>query len=293
MATAAGAWPFRYTFRAACLALLVVSTGAALADVAVPPLEARVTDLTGTLSADQKAGLEAKLAAFETAKGSQIALLIVPTTAPETIEQYAIRVASKWQLGRKGVDDGVLFLVALTDRKVRIEVGYGLEGALPDATANRIIDETVIPNFRRGDVYGGVALGIDRIIRVIEGEPLPAPEARSPAANIPGLFELLPLLLVVTLVGGAVMRRIFGRTGGALATGGLVGAMVWLLVGVLGMALIAAVLAFIFSLGGGGGGGPGGWYSPRHRGGWGGYGGGGGFGGGGGGFGGGGASGSW
>jgi uncharacterized protein len=275
--------------------------------VAIPPLVSPVTDLTGTLTSEQSATIDARLRAFEAERGSQVAVLLVPTTEPEAIEQYAMRVADAWQLGRKGVDDGALLLVALQDRVVRIEVGYGLEGALPDAVANRIIDEEILPQFRRGDVHAGISAGVDRMLRVIEGEPLPAPAARSPAQDVPGLFQSLPFLFVLALVGGSIFRRLFGRTGGALTTGGLVGALTWLLVGVLGIAIAAGIVAFVFALLGGlGGGGPGGgWYSRRHGGGWGypgGFGGsvgrgGGGFGGGwsggGGGFGGGGASGSW
>jgi uncharacterized protein len=251
--------------------------------------------------------LEAKLRAFEQAKGSQVAVLIVPTTRPEEIEQYSIRVVEQWKLGRGKVDDGVLLLVALDDRRMRIEVGYGLEGALPDATANRIIQQDITPAFKRGDYYGGITVGVDRIMRVIEGEPLPASEIRPPAAEVPGLLSMLPLLFVFALVGGSILRRMFGRVGGALATGGLVGFLTWMLIAILGISIAAGVVAFVFSLLGGlgGGGGRGGWYSPRHGRGWGhsggfgggSWGGGGGFGGGwsggGGGFGGGGASGGW
>ena len=274
----------------------------------VPRLTTPVTDLTGTLAPDQVSALDAKLRAFAETRGSQVAVLIVRSTRPEEIDQYSIRVVEQWQLGREKVDDGVLLLVALDDRRVRIEVGYGLEGALPDAIANRIIQQDVAPAFRRGDYYGGIATAVDRIMRTIEGEALPAPEIRPPAANVPGLFNALPLLLVLALVGGSILRRLFGRVGGALATGGVVGFLTWLLVAVLGLSIAAGVIAFVFSLLGGLGGGPrsGGWYSGGHRGGWGspgGFGGGswggrgggfgGGFGGGGGGFGGGGASGGW
>jgi uncharacterized protein len=279
--------------------------------VPVPPLNAPVTDVAGTLTPDQSAALDARLRAFEQGKGSQVAVLIVPSTHPEEIEQYAMRVADAWKLGREGVDDGALLLVAIQDRRVRIEVGYGLEGVLPDATANRIIEGDIVPAFRSGDYYGGIAAGVDRMLRVIEGEPLPEPKRRPPAEGVPGLFPLLPFLFVFALMGGSMFRRLFGRVGGALTTGGLVGFLTWLLVHVLGLALVAAVVAFIFALlggfgGGGGGPGRGGWYSRRHGSGWGvpgGFGGGGfggrggGFGGGwsggGGGFGGGGASGSW
>jgi len=294
---------------AAAVLLLAVPALHAQELIAVPPLTAPVTDVAGILTPDQSAALDAKLRAFEQGKGSQVAVLIVPTTHPEEIEQYAIRVADAWKLGRAGVDDGALLLVAVEDRRVRIEVGYGLEGVLPDATANRIIEEDIVPRFRAGDYYAGISAGADRMLRVIDGEPLPAPKRRSPAMSVPGLFELLPFLFVFVLVGGSILRRLFGRVGGAFATGGLVGTLTWILVGILGLALGAGVVAFIFALigglGGGGGSGRGGWYSRRHGGGWGhpggfggGFGGGGGgFGGGwsggGGGFGGGGASGSW
>jgi uncharacterized protein len=283
----------------------LVSTPAEAQDlVPVPRLTAPVTDLTGTLTPDQVAALDAKLRAFERSKGSQVAVLLVPSTAPEAIEQYAIRVADSWKLGRKGVDDGILLIVAVNDRKLRIEVGYGLEGAIPDAIANRIIDEHITPLFRRGDYYGGITVGTDRLMRAIEGEPLPEPELSPPSQGIPGLFSILPFLLIFVLVGGGIFRRMFGRVGGALATGGLVGFLVWFLIGVLGSAIVAGLIAFFFALGGGGGGGGNdGWASRRHHTGWGfpgGYGGGGlgggfggGFGGGGGGFGGGGASGGW
>jgi uncharacterized protein len=292
---------------AAALALSAFGAGAEPL-VPVPVLKARVTDLAGRLTPEQAAALEAKLGAFEQAKGSQVTVLIVPTTKPEEIEQYAIRVAEAWKLGRKGVDDGAILLVASDDRKLRIEVGYGLEGVLPDATANRIIDEDIVPRFRDGDYYGGITAGTDRMLRVIEGEPLPEPERRGTARGAGGLGQLLPLLLIFALVGGSILRRLFGRVGGALATGGLVGFVTWLIISIVAISVFAGLVAFVFAIVGGMGGGPGsrGWYSGRHGrgsgfpggfggGGFGGGGGGfgGGFGGGGGGFGGGGASGSW
>jgi uncharacterized protein len=272
----------------------------------IPALTSPVTDTTHTLTPDQTAALDAKLRAFAQARGSQVAVLIVPTTQPEDIAQYSIRVVEQWKLGREKEDDGVLLLVALNDRKVRIEVGYGLEGALPDATANRIIDEDLRPQFRRGDIYGGIETAVDRIMRVIEGEALPAPELSPPSQGIPGLFNLLPVLLVIAFVGGSILRAVFGRVLGSIATGGAVGFLTWMLIGILGLSLAAGIVAFLFSVLGGMGGGSGGsgWSSRRHGGGWG-YpggfggggggfgGGGGGFGGGGGGFGGGGASGGW
>ncbi|HSD60573.1 MAG TPA: YgcG family protein, partial [Burkholderiales bacterium] len=161
------------------LAVLALLALPLRAEVPVPPLQARVTDLTRTLSGGQQAALERRLAAFEQKKGSQVAVLIVPSTRPETIEQYAIRVAEQWKLGRKGVDDGALLLVAKDDREVRIEVGYGLEGVLPDATAKRIISEVIVPRFRQGDFAGGIDAGVGRMISVIEGEPLPPPQQRA------------------------------------------------------------------------------------------------------------------
>jgi uncharacterized protein len=289
------------------LAAASPSSAIAQALVPVPQLTAPVTDLTHTLTPDQASALDAKLRAFESTKGSQVAVLIVPTTQPEEIEQYSIRVVEQWKIGRKKIDDGVLLLVALNDHRVRIEVGYGLEGALPDAIANRIIQQDIVPPFKRGDVYGGISTGVDRIMRTIEGEPLPAPELSPPAANVPGLFHFLPLLFIFAFVGGSILRRLFGRVGGALATGGIIGFLTWMLIAVLGISIVAGIVAFVFTLLGGMGGGPrgGGWYSRRHGGlglpggfggGWGGgggFGGGGGWSGGGGGFGGGGASGGW
>src|SRR5882672_11038695 len=158
--------------------VLAAALSPALADVAVPPLVGRVVDQTGTLSAADANALQQSIRAFEARKGSQIAVLIVPTTAPESIEQYSIGVAQVWKIGRRQFDDGVLLVVAKNDRHLRIEVGYGLEGALTDVTSKRIIDEIITPKFRNGDFAGGITAGVDRIMRVIEGEKLPAPVQR-------------------------------------------------------------------------------------------------------------------
>ncbi len=280
----------------ALLVLLVAFS--AWAQVAVPPLKGRVTDLTGTLTREQTAALEQMLQSFEARKGSQIAVLMVPTTEPEAIEQYALRVAEAWQIGRGKVDDGAILVVAKNDRALRIEVGYGLEGALNDATANRIVEDVIVPRFREGDFYGGINAGVDRMIRVIDGEPLPAPAAPRPQVG-GGIGQSLPILLILAVVVGGLLRRMLGRVFGSMAAGGVVGGLAWLLVGALGVALFAGVLAFIFSLVGGGGrrgyygGFPGGFgRTGGFGGGLGGL-GGGGFRGGGGGFGGGGASGRW
>jgi len=159
--------------------VLLCAAFAASQDLApIPALKARVTDLTGTLSAEQIADLERRLADFEARKGSQIAVLVVPTTAPEAIDQYSIRVAEAWKVGRKGTDDGVILVVAKNDRKLRLEVGYGLEGAVPDAYAKRIIREVIAPRFQQGDFYGGITAGTQQLMRLIEGEKLPAPAPR-------------------------------------------------------------------------------------------------------------------
>ncbi|AGK49291.1 repair family protein [Burkholderia thailandensis MSMB121] len=280
-------------FRAACFAVLTflsIGGGACRAEQPVPPLAARVTDETGTLTAAERAALEQSLKDFEARKGSQIAVLIVPTTQPETIEQYSIRVVEQWKLGRANVDDGALLIVAKNDRTLRIEVGYGLEGVLTDATSHRIIDEIIVPSFRRGDFYGGISAGVGSMMRVIEGEPLPPPRARRGDAG--GLGRLLPLLFVMTIVAGGVLRAIFGRLAGSVVTGGVVGFVAWLLSGALFVAIAAAAIALFFTLlGGGMGARVGGPFIGGRGGGWGG--GSDGFRGGGGGFGGGGASGRW
>ncbi|PUE49435.1 hypothetical protein B9Z47_05135 [Limnohabitans sp. 2KL-1] len=250
--------------------------------VAVPPLTGHVVDLTHTLSTDQQNQLEQTLSAFEARKGSQLAVLVVPTTQPETIEQYALRVVGQWQLGRKKVDDGAILVVAKNDRTVRIEVGYGLEGALNDATCKRIIEEVITPAFRQQDFAGGLLAGVQRMVGVIDGEPLPAPSAESVTKASMDITWIIALGAVL----GFVLRAVLGRFPGAIMTAAIVGAMTWFLLGVLSLALIAGSITWLTTwIGlsgllrahyGGGRGGPGG-----------------GFKGGGGGFGGGGASGRW
>jgi uncharacterized protein len=269
----------------------------ARADVPVPPLTGRVVDQTATLSADQAAALEQRLKDFEDRKGSQIAVLIVPTTQPETIEQFSLRVVEQWKLGRKKVDDGALLLVAKNDRRLRIEVGYGLEGALNDATARRIIDEVITPKFRAGDFAGGITDGVERMLRVIDGEPLPAPAARTPPLDLDAIAEYAPVIIIGALVIGSILKAILGRLLGSAVTGVGIGVIAWLLVGALSLAAIAGLIAFVFtlisdSLLAGGGGRRGGGGFSTGGGGFG-SGSGGGFSGGGGSFGGGGASGRW
>jgi uncharacterized protein len=291
--------------RASLLALLLCWAFAAAADVAVPPLSGRVVDQTGTLSGGDIDALTQKLRDFEARKGSQIAVLIVPTTAPETIEQYSIRVAEAWKIGRKKIDDGAILLVAKNDHKLRIEVGYGLEGALTDVTSQRIIDEIITPKFRSGDFAGGISDGVDRIMSVVDGEPLPAPVAQQQDSGS-GLYQLInpfnPVVIIGVLILGAFLRSVLGRLVGSVATGGLVGILAWFIVSSLMVSLIAGAIASAFTLlsdslgsgvGGRGGGFVGGGFSGGVGGGFSGSSGGGGFSGGGGSFGGGGASGSW
>jgi uncharacterized protein len=310
----AGACRTRRRQRCALAALLLAglaATGVAQQGLQpIPPLTARVTDLTGTLTEGQRAALEQKLAAFEAAKGSQLAVLIVPTTHPEEIEPYSIRVVEQWKLGRgevggRKVDDGALLLVVKNDHRVRIEVGYGLEGVLTDAMSNRIIDETVAPAFRQGNFYGGIDAALDQMMKLIQGEPLPPPPPEWHPEHHGGSSNLLVLLFFLVIAGSAVLRSMFGRTVGSALTGGVAGVLVWLTVHILYVAGLAAVAGFVFAMLAGLARGSG-WSSyPRSGGfggGWGGFGGGlgggfggggGGFSGGGGGFGGGGASGSW
>jgi uncharacterized protein len=275
----------------------------------VPALAARVTDLTGTLTAEQQTALEQRLAAFEARKGSQLAVLIVPTTHPEEIEQYSIRVVDKWKLGRgtvggKKVDDGALLLIAKDDHRIRIEVGYGLEGVLTDAMSNRIISETIAPAFREGNFYEGIDAGVGQMMKLIEGEPLPPPEHAWQSGRHGAGGNILPQLLFAVLIGSVLLRAVFGRTLGSVFTGLGAGALVWIAGYALVLAGVAALGGFLLTLLMGLPRGSGWSSSPRSGGfggGWGGFGGGiggggfggGGFSGGGGGFGGGGSSGSW
>ncbi|MBV9190060.1 MAG: YgcG family protein [Betaproteobacteria bacterium] len=275
------------------LLALLLPFAAAAADI--PPLKARVTDVTGTLNAQQSTALEQTLTEFEARKGAQIAVLLVPTSQPETIEQYSVRVFESWKLGRKGVDDGVLLVIAKNDRKLHIEVGYGLEGILPDAIAKRIIEDDIVPRFKQGDFYGGIRAGTDRIMRVVEGEKLPPPMARThPQAQGVDANWLIPALIIMVVAGG-LLNQLFGRVGSAGTVAAMFGIFAWGFTGVVLIALIVAVIVFVLSLAlhGTSGWGGGGWSGGGWSGGGGFGGGGGGFSGGGGGSGGGGASGSW
>ncbi len=275
---------------ALCMMLAIASCNVRAELVAIPALKTRVTDLTQTLTLDQQSQLEAKLTTFEQQKGSQIAVLIVPTTQPEDIAQFAIRVVDAWKLGRAKQDDGVLVLVAKSDHKMRIEVGYGLEGAIPDLTAKRIISEIMAPSFKQGDFYGGINDATDKLIGLVSGEQLPSP---GPTFSGKSFENMLPLLLFGGLFLGGILRTMFGNFFGGTLNGGAIGVLAWLLGGGLLAAVLFGIVAFFITLigpsglghmGGGGfgsgyGGGRSGGSDP--------------FSGGGGGFGGGGASGDW
>ena len=235
--------------RASLLALLLCWACSAQALVAVPPLSGRVVDQTGTLAAGDIASLTQTLKDLETRKGSQIAVLIVPTTDGEAIEPVSLRVAEAWKIGRKKIDDGALLVIAKNDRRLRIEVGYGLEGALTDVTTKRIIDEDITPKFKAGDFAGGVSAGVIRMIRVIDGEKLPEPEP--PHWQNRGLLgdvdPFNPFILVFVVIVGGALRTVLGRLIGSLATGGFVGFLAWLLVGDIGAAAVAGVAGFLIA----------------------------------------------
>ncbi|MCA6123883.1 YgcG family protein [Bradyrhizobium sp. WSM 1704] len=288
--------------RVILLALLLGFVCPALAEVAVPQLTGRVVDQTGTLSSGDIASLTAKLKDLESRKGSQIAVLIVPTIGEETIEQFSIRVAEAWKIGRRKIDDGALLVVAKNDRRLRIEIGYGLEGVLSDAITHRIIDEYITPKFKAGDFAGGISAGVDRMIGLIDGEKLPAPEPEHWQA--PNLVDLAnPVAIFAVIIVAGFLRGLLGRLLGSVATGGVVGVFAWIAVGSLATAVVVGLFGFVAALIFGGlnfggpvvgsgpyrrsGGYPGGWSGGS------GSGSSGGFSGGGGSFGGGGASGSW
>jgi len=279
---------------------------AAAADVAVPQLTGRVVDQTGTLSSSDIAGLTQKLKDLETRKGSQVAVLIVPTTQPEAIEQFSIRVAEAWKIGRKKVDDGALLVIAKNDRKLRIEVGYGLEGSLTDVTARRIIDEVITPKFRSGDFAGGIDAGLDRIIGVINGESLPVPQPQASHGvdlDIDTISSFAPIAFFGAIFLSGVLRTLFGRLLGSLGTGGAIGILTWVILGSMTLALLSSMAGAVIAFIAGGSastipwarGRRGGWSSGSSSGGWssGSSSDSGSFSGGGGSFGGGGASGSW
>jgi uncharacterized protein len=234
------------------LALFLCWTQAALADTEVPELKGRVVDLTNTLNASYIETLNQRIRSFEQRKGSQIAVLIVPTTQPETIEQYSIRAAEAWKIGRKKIDDGALLVIAKNDHKLRIEVGYGLEGALTDITSRRIIDEVIVPRFKEGDFAGGISEGLTRMIGVIDGEPLPKPKpeaSHGPDVDwMSGLSAGWPFILVGALMIGSFLRAVFGRLLGATAAGGVFAVLGWFIVGSLIAGAVMGGVAFLLVL---------------------------------------------
>lgn len=277
--------------------------GTALAQQAVPALNAHVVDTAGTLSAAQREALEARLTTFEHARGAQVVVLLVSSTQPEDIASYANRVANTWKIGRKDIGDGLLLIVAVQDRKLRIEVAKTLEGAIPDLAAKRIIDEAITPSFKQGDYAGGIDAGLTRIMALISGETLSAPSSNEQPSGDFDWMQLGIFMFIAVPVIGAVTRGILGNRVGAVATGGIAGVIAMGLTASLIIAGLVGVVAMIFTLvqnipgkRNGGWPGAGGNASWGQRGGFGGGGGGfgGGFGSGGGGdFGGGGASGDW
>lgn len=281
------------------LALLLCLPAVLHAATAIPKLARHATDLTGTLSAAQVDELDARLVALEKAKGAQLVVLMIDSTGEQSIEEYSLAVAEANRIGRKGTDDGVLLLVAKNDRRVRIEVGYGLEGAIPDAANARIIREYIAPKFRTGDYFGGIQDAVGALTQLIDGESLPPPVEGAPREHR-GLG--LQGALMIALFAAVFLRGVLGRAHALVRVplgGALIGGLLWLLVS-LGAGVLGAVVGGVVlllpsgggrSIGGGGWGGFGGFGGGGFGGG--GFGGGGGFSGGGGSFGGGGASGSW
>lgn len=283
--------------RRICVGLLTLwwlafASAASAADeqVALPALATRVTDLTATLDATQRGRLEAQLAAMERVHGGQAAILLLPSTQPESIEQYGIRLAEAWKIGHKGADNGVIVIVAKDDRKMRIEVGYGLEGVIPDVIAKRIIEERMAPRFRQGDFFGGLSAAMEGLDQARGGGAVEAKAAPAGSGDDFMDSDLFPWLMAVVF-GSGLLRSLFGLFGGMLAavvTGGLVLAIFgsWIFAIIAGVVVLVVSMLRLIPMGGGGFGGgssSGGGFGS----------GGGGFGGGGGGFGGGGASGSW
>ncbi len=272
----------------------LVCSHAVAALVEIPALQTPVTDLTQTLTPEEQAALNQSLSQFAQQTGSQIAILLLPSTQPEDIAQFGIRLAEAWKIGRAKQDDGIIVIVAKQDRKMRIEVGYGLEGAIPDAVAKRLISEQMAPAFKQGQFYAGLQQVSTQLMRLIQGEQLPPPEPARKAQTEDWL-SWLPILMFAAIMGGAVLKGLFGDLPGSLFTGGLLGALAGFLgASALVMGLVG-LAAFIFTLAmGGRGGSAGPMYSQTS--GWGGAASGRGadvFSGGGGGFGGGGASGDW
>jgi uncharacterized protein len=285
----------------ACV-LLVLGGPVPAQDTAIPRFDSPVVDTTGTLDAATRQSLERQALDLQQRKGVQLQVLMVASTQPESIEAYAVRAFAAFKLGRKGVDDGVLLVVAKQDRKVRIEVGYGLEGAIPDITAGRVIQEYLVPRFRQGDYAGGIVDATAQLVKLVDGELLPEPVAGHSTGSDRGAGWLFALF--VAFIVGQVARGMFARLPAGLRAvlGGVAsGGVAWMLSAALLVGGIGAFIGVLLGLTGGGGGGRfarhrdwGGWGGGGMGGGWGGgSSGGGGWSGGGGMSGGGGASGGW
>lgn len=225
--------------------LLGAAAPIASAQVPLPPFESLVQDLTGTLTAGQQAALDEKLTAFQVRKGTQVALLIIPTTEPEDIAQFGVRLAEAWKIGRKGVDDGAILIVAKDDRAMRIEVQYGLEGVLTDVTSSRILNDTIAPLFKQGDYFGGVNAGLDQMLKVIDGEPLPPPDQawKRDAPSMPWPFLIFGGIALISF-----LRPLIGRApaAGVIGLGG--GALVYWITSRVAEALGAGALLFVLGL---------------------------------------------
>ncbi|TGK04920.1 YgcG family protein [Leptospira semungkisensis] len=249
------------------LLLFCVWAAPLLADpIPIPKLSHRVTDLTGTLTEEEDQSLETKLTEFEQKKGSQIVLLIIPTTGEETIEQYSIRVAEEWKIGRKSIADGVVFLVAKDDRKMRFEIGRGLEGAIPDVLSKRVQIEYVRPLFKEGKYYEGIDQGIDKILSLIDGEPLPEPthttfQGSSSNSDEDSLGNYFWVLIGIAIFIGFFLRRLFSPVQAGIATaagyfaGGFLGLSLEALLPILVIFFIIAWVAYAAAKSSGGGGG--------------------------------------
>src|SRR5215475_8854861 len=177
------------------LALLLAPTIFSLAlALNVPPLRGRINDYGRLIPPDRARALEERLASFEAETGHQIAVLTIPSLEGDSLEDFSIRVADAWKIGKKGFDNGAILLIARDDRKLRVEVGYGLEGVLPDAIASRIIREIIVPRFRGNDYAGGIEAGVNALLTVARGEKLPAAlprKAQSPELGSTLLFAIL------------------------------------------------------------------------------------------------------
>lgn len=233
---------------AAGVALLASGSAQSQDLLPVPALSGRVIDQTATLSEAQRQALESKLASLERESGSQVVVLLVPTTQPEDIASYAQRVGDAWKIGRREVGDGVLIVSAQGDRKVRIAVAKTLEGAIPDLAAKRIIGEQITPAFKAGDFAGGLNLAIDQLAKRIRGEALPAPRGESGQAARSGSHDwsqfAMFFFIGVPLI-GAMLTATLGRKFGSLLTGGAAGGAAWFLSASVALAAAAGLLAVV------------------------------------------------